>query len=221
MVTPAVSDNDLARAISGGTEDVAITATPRRDRARKLQYWRKCAGCGIHTEENSWITTGPSNNLFTAQEYYGFMEVKHAQPLDERKYGSFHEGELFQPNTRFKPMIEKGGITEFPIDQMVAYGWHRLNSVRMFRPDLAEAAPADIKCELGCPNRVFTSQQVYQDHVSVMHAESAANETMGRHIQQAMAMSAMGGIDPAKFAELMGKAMAEAIAINDKAKAGA
>ena len=185
-MTMDLSTGVLRELVGEGASDIAIA--PRR-RSKEHMYWKSCqrADCQRHIEQRGWVTTGPAFQPFTATEYVEFMEFKHATPLPE--YGSSVSNEISIGPTRFKMFLEKGGIKEFPIDQLVAYGWHRMESVLTARPDVAEATTTlrEYVCEHGCPvvgprARIFSTLEGYKAHTKVMHSEAAAPEAVGRAI---------------------------------------
>src|SRR3990167_2797318 len=159
--------------------------------SREVIYWRKCGGCSRHTNDFNWITTGPAMSTHTAVEYSEFQAFKHATPLPQ--YGRIVTGkvngqkyDITDPSTRFAYIIEAGGLHEFPIDQMIAYNWHKIPVIKQAVPQLADVV--DIHCEHGCPtNRTFSQMAHYQDHISVMHKEVAQPEAIGRRFQEAVA----------------------------------
>ena len=184
-----ISTNILRDLVGQGAGEVALT--PRRQRSKEFMYWRTCQrdNCERHVEQRGWVTVGPAFQPFTATEYVEFMETKHATPLQD--YGHSVSNEMAIGPSRFKMLLEKGGIKEFAVDQLIAYGWHRMESVLAARPDVAAAVSTggfqDYICEHGCPvvgrrARVFSTLEGYKAHVKVAHSESAAPEAVGRAI---------------------------------------
>ena len=185
-MTMDLSTGILRELVGEGASDIAIA--PRR-RSKELMYWKTCQreDCQRHIEQRGWVTMGPAFQPFTATEYVEFMEFKHATPLPA--YGSSISNEMAIGPTRFKMLLEKGGIKEFAIDQLIAYGWHRMESILTARPDVAEATITlrEYICEHGCPTvgpraRVFSTIEGYKAHTKVMHSEAAAPEAVGRAI---------------------------------------
>lgn len=184
-----VSGSDILSGMVGtGFNNVPDTAGSS-SRDRRLQYWRSCPGCDVHTEQHGWIMLGPVMGPNTAVAFVEFQNGKHATPLPQ--YGQYLAGksanlkyDITEPSQRFRPIIEEGGINEFPLDQMVAYNWHRYEVMRRVRPELSLVE--DIRCQHGCSNRLFTQESHYRDHISVMHKEVAQPEAIGRQFKEAI-----------------------------------
>lgn len=183
------------------------------DRSKKLQYWRKCKGCELHSQENNWIVLGPTMSPMTAMEFAEYQNSKHATPLPQ--YGQYIVGkhpnqkyDVTVPGERFRYIIEQDGINEFPIDQMIAYNWHRYEALQKIYPELK--AVVDIPCEHGCVNRKFTSQEQYNSHISVMHKDVAQPEAIGRQFRAAIeTMNSNGKTDIAAIVAAVMAAMSE------------
>ncbi len=197
-----VSGQDIFAGISGSNDVPEIAMGTRRN--KELMYWRKCAGCTKHTQENNWITTGPAMSPYTAVEYTEFQQLKHMTPLN--KYGTYIIGSvpgqkynLSKPEERFRAIIELGGIDEFPTDQMVAYNWHKFPVVCAARPELNDIV--DIKCQHGCSNRTFVRNEDYLNHISIMHKEVAQPEAIGKALEKAIGNRS--NLDPSMIAQIV------------------
>ena len=179
---------DILSGMFGGNGEVPeVAGSAGRD--RRLQYWRSCGGCPRHTEQNNWIILGPVMGPTSANDYVEFQNSKHATPLPQ--YGQYLAGknrnnkyDITEPTQRYRPIIEENGINEFPVDQMVAYNWHRFDVLKKVRPELAFVE--DIKCQHGCPNRLFTSEGSYRAHINVMHKDVSQPEAIGRQFKEAI-----------------------------------
>ena len=189
-MTSDVLDTELANAIVGGgpVDDEAFTPISRR-RYRELLYWRFCdrEGCHQHTNSGGWITTGPSLNPLSAYEYVEFMASKHATPLTE--YKTVEPDDIVLPATRFKPLIERGGLKEMPLGQLQAYGWHHIPAIVEARPELADTI--EFLCEHGCPReggrkRWFLLEETLHKHYRAIHADVVAPTVMANKIAEAM-----------------------------------
>lgn len=186
-----ISGADIMAGMNGGR------GIPRAEspdgRSKQIQYWHKCVGCSYHTEELNWVTTGPVMQPRTAIEYTEFQSNKHATPLN--KYGAWTIGkvngqkyDLTNPPTRFNYIIENGGILEFPLDQMIAYNWHRIPVICAVRPELNNVV--DIPCEYGCSGRKFVGFENYRNHLNVMHKDAIQPEAIGKQFKDAINMLA-------------------------------
>ena len=185
------------------------------DKYKHLQYWRKCAGCQIHTQELGWITLGPAMGPHTAVEYYEFQRSKHAEPLE--KYGIFLAGEsksqkynVIFPNERFLPLIEQNGFREIPIDQMIAYNWHRNKALVKVVPELANVV--EYKCEYGCPpNKYWTTEASRQQHIRIWHSDVAQPQAVGKEISKAIDSINQSNQMTPELAALIAKAIKDAL----------
>jgi hypothetical protein len=218
MVTENIS---IPEGIFGRQPNDQAMSSGRKN--KQLQYWRKCTGrhngniCSIHRSDLGWITTGPVMTNLTAIEYTEFMASKHATPLPQ--YGQYEvgivPGQEFDLtgiehgiSSRYKAIVFKNGIKEFPLDQMIAYNWHRIEPIREAFPALKEVV--DISCT-HCPDRLFTQQKDLDTHTSIMHKESAAPEAIGNAIKQGMeTVSGLGQMTP-EFLTQLSVAIATAI----------
>lgn len=179
------------------------------ERGKRLQYWKKCEGCAIHTQEKGWVVLGPVMSPNTAMEFAEYQNSKHATPLTQ--YGQYLTGRV--PNQkynitdageRFRYIIEQDGIREFPIDQMIAYNWHRYEALQNIFPELKLVV--DIHCEHGCVDRKFTSQDSYNAHINVMHKDVAQPEAIGRQFRAAI--ESMNGNSSDNIAAIVAAVMA-------------
>lgn len=176
---------DISRGIFGGGAPTILGST---ERVKQVQYWHKCQGCEYHTEENNWITVGPVMTPRTAVEYTEFMQNKHATPLPQ--YGQYIMGynakqkyDLTNQRTKFQAIIELGGIKEFPLDQMIAYNWHRIPVMVNLIPALGNIV--DIPCPY-CAGRKFVHELHLQQHIQAMHREVMQSEAVGRQFNNAI-----------------------------------
>ena len=169
---------------------------------RVLTYWKKCTGeykdqmCQSHGDDLGWIMVGPWPNRFTMYEVQEFELAKHATRLDDKYIQPPVEdpsrlvtNELKNPITRFAPLIRNGGIHEMPLEQMIAYNWHRLPVFRKEFPELEKVV--DIPCEFGCAlkgrnARIFTSVDGYRQHVKIVHSDVQAPKAIGEVIKEAI-----------------------------------
>ena len=165
---------------------------------KELQYWRKCKGCQIHTQELGWVVLGPAMSQHTAVEYFQYQRSKHAEPLD--KYGTYVTGKASVGSDkskynvvesgyyRFEPLIEQNGFYEMPIDQMIAYNWHRYPAIVKYVPELADVE--DFSCTY-CEGRRFTNPEHLRVHISAKHENVAQPVAIGKEISKAI--EAVGG----------------------------
>lgn len=193
---------EIFQGLNPSSNDLVISGSIQR--GKQLQYWRKCAGCSRHVEELGWIVMGPVMTPLTAVEYTEYQQVKHSTPLPQ--YGQYFTGvvpnqkyNVSRPEERFKAIIEQNGINEFPLDQMIAYNWHRIPLMQKLYPELA--AIVDVECEYGCVDRKFSNPRHYQQHISAFHPEIVAPTAIGAQMSKAMAQH--GSIDPAMLTQLV------------------
>jgi hypothetical protein len=198
-----------------------VVAHQGRAGAGMLQYWRKCMrmGCPRHTDkftntnrEMGWVIVGP--DMGSPIEHARWINSKHMTPLPQ--YGSMSYGVdgAANPYTRFKQLIEKGGLRELPVDQIQAYNWDKIPEVAYAHPDLVISR---IPCDLGCVNRDFLTEEIYKDHISGWHSEAKGTMAIGaelgkvmRQQQQPQAVDAVaiGAAVSAAIAQMMPMIMA-------------
>ena len=201
-----VSGSDIVGGMIGAGFNNVPDFASSSSRDRRLQYWRSCPGCERHTEQHNWIILGPVMGPTSANAFVDFQNSKHATPLTE--YGQYLSGmnrnnkyDITEARQRFNYLIEGGGIGEFPVDQMIAYNWHRFPIIVKARPELEFVE--DIACQHGCSNRLFTSESSYHDHISVIHKEVAQPEAIGRHFESAIKQMGNQQVDAATIAAIV------------------
>lgn len=208
ITNPELKSNEIVRGLQGHP-DIKEGATFSRRDTRRVMYWKMCQdeGCLQHQTRKGWITTGPARGRYSNVEFFEFEQGKHATPLDD--YGSYIPDELSSPSgrqlngERFTPLIEKDGIKEFPLDQLIAYNWHRIDAVVKAVPRLKEVK--EFPCEHGCnpQRRVFKSPDELQKHYRGLHPEVAAPSEMGKHLERAMQQFATAQNKPLSSEELI------------------
>ena len=175
----------LRELVSEGANELAAPARG----SRQFQYWRNCEreDCNRHKKQQGWLMLGPAFQPNTATEYVEFIRNKHATPLDA--YGTSSDNSMAVGPNRFDMMLKKGGIKDFPIEQLIAYGWHRSKTILDSRADLAKAVKDlhEYSCEHGCPTtgvsaKIFSTIEDYKTHEKVMHPEASAPAAVGRAI---------------------------------------
>lgn len=118
---------------------------------------------GYYRKRNGWITTGPTTPSNRSDfEYMGHILLS--------RYGEFvmgtAQGEPRERDARGVPwnsadepwrlIFQKGGAHEFPIDQIIAHGWHLRPPYREVKfPQLADVDVTNLPCP-EC-NRVFSA----------------------------------------------------------------
>ena len=197
---------EILEGMYGKRDDVTSNTVQR---SKHLQYWRKCQGCQIHTNDLGWIILGPAMSPYTATEYYEFQRGKHAEPLPQ--YGSYMAGhssgskyDVVEANRRFEPLIELNGIKEIPLDQMIAYNWHRIPVIVKYVPELANIQ--EYKCTYGCAplTSTFTDPRHLQTHMKVWHQDVAQPAAIGQEISKAIeAVSSANQISPEAIAAIV------------------
>lgn len=178
---------DIFEGLFGKGEQIIAGGVTEKN--KQLQYWKKCTGCQIHTEELGWVVIGPAMSEYTMQEYYSYLNHKHWTPLE--KYGKYLIGfnknqpyDLTDPPRRFEALIKNDGVHEIPIDQMVAYNWHRIPAIAKYFPALQQVV--DYQCEY-CPNKVYTQPEHLAIHTRIHHADVASSKAVGQEISKAIA----------------------------------
>src|SRR5690606_734425 len=100
-----------------------------------------------------------------------------------------------------RAILDKGGLMEFPIDQMVAYGWHR-TPIRDIVPELQNFV--DIRCEMGCANRLCISEMDYSNHCSVMAKETEAPKAIAKEFSKALEnIQGLGSFNNEQMAQML------------------
>lgn len=212
MVNPSLDSGiEILEGMRGVTNQITGAVTGQR--YKELQYWRKCKGCQIHTQELGWIVLGPAMSQHTAVEYYQYQRSKHAEPLD--KYGTYATGKASVGSdkskynvvesgfNRFEPLIEQNGFHEFPIDQMIAYNWHRYPTFVKYVPELANVE--EFPCTY-CEGRRFTQPEHLRIHISAKHENVAQPVAIGKEISKAIeSVGSSGGqsMSPEVVAQLV------------------
>lgn len=183
-----VNDVELTNAITqrwGGGDD-AVAKTSKR--SLTYQYWRKCRreNCSKHLArdvgrnvESGWITVGPS--MSDPLQHADYINIKHMEPLPQ--YGVMTIGErdaVMTGNGRYEQILLRGGIHEFPAEQIIAYNWDMIPAVREARPD---AVGERIWCD-HCVRRGFTSPDAKASHDKVVHADLAATKGLSAAVRE-------------------------------------
>lgn len=221
MTTSTPTPEQLASIILTGNENnaEAMTVTGGGRKNLEIQYWRMCPSdkypnCSRHRTTQDYIITGPAMSPLSAIQYTEFQMVKHAEPLPQ-SYGRQEAGDMWKAATRYNQLITNGGIKEFPIRQMIEYGWHLLPLVVSARPELATAVTMD--CPHGCQRRHFygvneTEARFLMDkHIRAIHKDTVAPIAIGREITkavEAVAGAKTANIDPVMIAQIVAATMA-------------
>lgn len=190
----------LAAAVGGARMEVGVTSGGFR--SREVKYWRMCTrpGCPRHRDRKGWITLGPTRR--TDRENFSFyIGSKHMEELPD-SYGVETVGETMVSTvdlgrSSFVPILGKGGIKEFPADQIVALGWHRLQDFYTAAPpELVAEVQALIanakQCEYGCVSPYtqqpmeFYNNVAFSNHLKVHHKDAAGPEAVGKQMAKVM-----------------------------------
>lgn len=180
-------------------QDGFITASNRR--SRKVKYWKMCdrPGCQRHKNRKGWVTTGPT--ISEAYAHAEFTSLKHMTELPD-SYGVELEGSgwISTPkndgNTRFLPILQNGGLHEFPGDQVVALGWHHIPDVyNALTPEqrsvVDRITATQFICEYGCFEngrpRTFYREDLLARHVKSQHKDAMQATAIGNTMQKAIA----------------------------------
>lgn len=214
MVAP--SDAELTAAIRGRGPNKFDEAMPSSRQSRQITYWKlhNCDNdCARHIKRKGWVTTGPVMSPLTAQEWAEFRIIHHAVPLDEQdpnKFGKYEDGPIFEGLGRFEPLLEQGGIRFFPKEQLIQYGWARIDAVKKARPDLGDFKY--IECDYDCGVKPFHNKDGYNRHLTAYHRDASSAQAVGQQVQSAMSqiltdLPQNQSIDPIE----LGKAVAVAV----------
>lgn len=153
-------DAAVLKALMGGS--IGEVVVPRTRRVRKLQYFKRCErpGCIVHRTMRGWVVVGPTreSNMYEHQEY---IENKHMTPLPEEfgveVYGQEKgymtgKSDGSRPTRYARILMHPQGMAQFPVDQIIAFGWHRHPELRqLMTPEQREAAEAVLASETSCP----------------------------------------------------------------------
>ena len=188
--TQVPSDAELTAAIRGRSPSKFDEAMPSSRQSRQITYWKlhTCDNdCSRHLKRKGWVTTGPVMSPLTASEWAEFRIIHHALPLDEQnpnKYGKFEDGPIFAGLGRFEPLLEQGGIVFFPKEQLIQYGWAKIDAVKKARPDLGDFKY--ITCDYDCGVKPFHNKDGYNRHLTAYHRDASSAQAVGQQVQSAM-----------------------------------
>ena len=198
-----------------------VAVNPGQRHSKELQYWKLCEieDCQIHYQQKGWVVLGPALQPRTAVEWSQYQSTKHATPLT--KYGRWASGEVFNPPTRFGPLIRQGGIVEIPLDQAIAYKWHLKPQLVALIPALANVEV--LLCEHGCATkgpraRTFNDSMSRDKHYRVMHEEIVGPTLIGRQMRD-MATSGNGQTATPIDYEALGTAIAKSLPTSEAPQA--
>ncbi len=166
-----------------------------RKRSRMVKYWKMCdrPDCQWHRTRKGWVTIGPVRTT-DVHEHTDFVARKHMTELPDA-YGVEITGN--GPMTeikgdgrgRFYTILVNGGLKEFPPDQIVALGWHKIKEVyNGLTPQQREAVDALTAhvyyCSYGCYDINGERREFYSDadlarHVKAAHKDAAVAVAVG------------------------------------------
>lgn len=184
---------DQRTAIIGALSGAGVgeVITPRSRRIRRLQYFKRCErpNCPSHRSMKGWIVVGPSRETNPA-EHEEWIQFKHMTPLP-KEFGHEVYGEKngymvgtpagSQPFRYARILMHPQGMAQFPIDQIIAYGWHRIpDMLKLMTPEQRRQAEAVFEaetiCPYGCPDPVrrdmqmrFYSEEMRDAHLHAFH----------------------------------------------------
>lgn len=204
-------NNEIANAIN--PQWGAPVTARQASRVGMLQYWRKCTkkGCPKHTSrkagrnlEEGWIVVGP--DMAAPIEHARWINSKHMTPLPQ--YGSMPYGDsgAANPYTRFKQLLERGGLSEFPVSQLQAYAWDKIPEVLAARPEIATAR---ISCEMGCAGREFLTEEDYKNHITAWHGEAKGTMAIGKELGKVLQQMPTSSPDPVAIGAAVSAAIAQ------------
>lgn len=188
--------NDMAAAITQAiTQASDELPNERRGRImRELKYWRMCTRrrCPVHADRKGWITIGPTRRSDPG-EHNRYIEDKHMEEMPD-SYGTEVvglENSMSGNATRFKNILNAGGLQAFPPEQIHVYGWHRLAVVReALTPDQRQVIDVMEEgvqpCRHGCPNVILRTPEDVHRHIVAKHPETQGPEAVGRRMESAI-----------------------------------
>lgn len=229
-MTQVVNDathNKLALSIFGTGDERAVAVT---ERSRRLKYWKQPKWRG------GWVTVGP-DIVTDPAEYRQYVQFKKMQELpDEFGIELVNAGPMSgdKPGRRLEPFVRNGGLTAkdedgeyiMPASQIVAYNWHRDETVRKLRPDVANVV--EVECRYGCIDGATNSPRVFagineeealqkERQHSRRHARAIETEAVGKAVSEAIkSMPQFNGFSPEQFATLMAIALKTAKKIEEE-----
>lgn len=187
-----------------------------RGRTRRIKYWKMCErpNCPNHKQRKGWVTIGPvmATDPF---EHAKFVSVKHMTELPD-SYGVEVVGAGPMSHVddakynRFYTIVLNGGLKEFPPDQIVSLGWHKIPEVmENLEPhvrDAVETIAKDIKrCPYGCHTlygpREFLTERDLSNHIRGMHKEAVAAVAVSDAVSKA------SKLDPSELATAFAAAL--------------
>lgn len=188
-------------------------------RSRMVKYWKMCErkDCQIHTSRKGWVVVGPSMRS-SPYDHAIFVSVKHMTELPD-SYGLEYVGagpmtEVTGTGTgRYYTIVANGGLKEFPADQIVALGWHKI-------PELYNALAPDVRtqvdvltsrkytCEFGCfengAPKEFYTEELLARHIKANHKEATMASAVGKAVK-----AGQQAVDPQMIAHVVAAALAE------------
>lgn len=219
---------DLVSAVQGlwGTD---ANVAPSLPKGLKYQYWKQCdrERCRTHynkhlgyNPQRGWVTIGCTLES-APMEHAEMINQKHMTPLAIYGWsGTGEMSEIVNPKSRWNMILMKGGLIEFPRDQIIAYGWDKEQIVRSLRPDVVGVKR--FECPHGCSGRDWAIDELgvsdaYKTHVKVVHPtvegpKATADALSGVMEQFAKTMSSSGtpaaGIDAGTIAAIVAATVA-------------
>ena len=227
MVRPSLMEEkyrELVSAVQGvwGTDAQVAPSLPK---GLRYQYWKKCdkPRCRVHTNkhlgynpESGWVTIGATNES-APMEHAQMINEKHMTPLPQYGWAGTGEGsELLRKDTRWNQILSKGGLIEFPRDQIIAYGWDKEPIVRQFRPDVLGVKR--IECPYGCKNKDWAideegADKAFKTHVKIVHPSVEGPAATAKALSESMEIfskqlatdlaTKSNGVDPAMIAAVV------------------
>jgi hypothetical protein len=231
LLSPTPDTSELMGAIHGSYMDTAGEFAKPMVKSLRFQYWKKCdrPGCRAHKDKYSgkiteagWVTVGPTMESDPVR-HAEYINRKHMTPLPQ--YGSAGTGEkspLLAKGARYDQILEKGGLNEFPAEQIIAYNWDKIEIIRRLRPDVAHVER--FPCPYSCVDRDFSSPEALLTHNRAVHSDTVGPEATGREMKKALLEMAdlmgvrketvatpSGDIDYEKIAVIAAQAAAAAV----------
>ena len=169
-----------------------------KKRSKVFKYWKMCErqGCPVHRNRKGWVTIGPTLGS-DPYEHAMFISVKLMTELPDR-YGMEPVGSSYMTTpknsgiTRYLPILQNGGLHEFPADQIVSLGWHKVPDVYnaltpSVRAEVDRLTSKEYACEYGCYEngqpKVFNDPDSLSRHIKVHHREAVQAVAVGNAIK--------------------------------------
>lgn len=181
--------------------DLSFLELPESDsnEIRPQEYkWKYFRHREDHPGMPGWVFIAPGWPI----EAYNYIK-RGATELDQ--YGEFYltknvEQKWSASLEPFRQILARGGGAEFPVDQVVEFGWHRKppygvkGDPKELFPQLRGVEIHDAQCRQ-C-HRWFKDEESRDKHYEFMHRSVAESRAIGTAVAEAMAKFQGNGVSP-------------------------